>query len=250
MIDELRSPEMLRNLGRWRGAGHSWNHIKTLVERELGQNVDVQTIRNAYQVYSTRSAEIIAGDNELKGMLRDVVFDQTEQMRQINQHVNDLMNQEVINHFEDPKLFLDILKEVRAQIQLQRDLLNTMSEGINVQQINILEYTQRSVSNLKQLEDQKYIKIICNPGQVWKPYEIALDKKQQAIFDKHGEVLVDVFRIKKVNIIDAEVVEDGHSNQSPKEDKRRMDAGDFRGEEGEDGAPIQSEPISKIDIPR
>lgn len=204
MDDELVHPEMLKKLGKWRSCERPWVAIQKDIENELKRKITIPSIQKAYEVYSRRSAEIISGDEDLKGMLRDTVIDQTEQLKEINDFVRQLMREMLAESSRDTKagqVMLNAAREIREQISLQAKLLNNMQEGFNFKQINQVEYTQISTNNLKELEKEGYIRILRRPGEVYDVEAkevVSINKEEMNQLNHEGVVIVGNYSIQVV----------------------------------------------------
>lgn len=168
MIDEIRTSDMLQKLGEWRSSGWSWTKMAEEASKAIGKSVDIQTVKKAYEIAAVRTSEIIAGDEELKGKLSKVVFNQKEQLEKINKVCIDLLDQLSAEGTNTTLEQLAIMREIREQIKLQKDLLDKLTEGFDMKHINKIEYTNVSIGNLTELERLGYIKVIRKPG---KPYD-------------------------------------------------------------------------------
>lgn len=166
MIDEIRSPEMLKEIGLMKGSGKSWSAITKVIGEKIGKKITIPSVMRAHEIYASRSAEIISGDDELKGMLKTAVINQTEQLEEINNTVRGLMKKLVENNYQEPQLIINAAKEIREQIGCQVKLLNNLQDGFDMTKINRLEYTKISVNNLDELERAGYIKILQKPGSL------------------------------------------------------------------------------------
>ena|GEM_PF-3828633 len=197
MIDELRTPEMLQKLGEWRSSGWSWTKMASAASADTGKKIDVPTVKRAYDIAALRTTEIIAGDEELKGKLVSVVFDQAERLKKITKVCDDLLD-ELMESKKDPHAILGAMREVRDQIRLQKELLDRMNEGFDVKHINRLEYTNISINNLNELEKSGYIKILRKPGQPYDPEAkevVMLTAEQLKELNKKGILMLGNFCI-------------------------------------------------------
>jgi hypothetical protein len=148
MKDELRSPKALRKLGELRSAGMSWTAIQGTLERELEIKASLPTIQNAYNVYVARSSEIIAGDNALKGALKDAVFDTAERLKKIGKVMDDLLDSARTSAGDK----IAATKEILNQLYFQEKLLNRIQQGFDFSKVSKVEYTKISVKNIVELE--------------------------------------------------------------------------------------------------
>jgi len=165
MIDELRSPEMLEKIGQLRSEGKSWTYIKSEIEKLINKKVDITSIQRAYKAMSVRSSEIIAKDEELKGRLTQIVFNQKEQLEKINSICNNLLDN-LLEKGGSTAAVLATMREIREQIKLQKELLDRMSEGFDPKNVSAVHYTNISVNNLKELEKSGFIRILKKPGAI------------------------------------------------------------------------------------
>ena len=162
MRDELRNPKVLKKLGELKSAGMSWVAIKQTLERELGIKANISTIQGVYKIYASRSSEIIAGDDELKGALKQAVFDTAERLKKIGRIMDELLDQARTSAGDK----ISASKEILNQLYFQEKLLNNIQQGFDWGKINKIEYTKISVNNLEELEKAGYIKILKRPGEV------------------------------------------------------------------------------------
>jgi len=84
----------LKKLGEWKSSGLSWSGIQKKLVSEEDIDASVSAIQNAYSVFSTRSAEIIAGDEGLKKELKVTIFDTADQLKRINSLVWSMLQEE------------------------------------------------------------------------------------------------------------------------------------------------------------
>lgn len=190
MIDELRTPDMLKKLGEWRSGGLSWRKIRELVKEEIGKDVTEATLKKTFQLVESKTSEIIAGDEELKGKLSNVVFNQASRLKHISDMCDKLLN-ELMDSREDPTAAIAAMREVREQIKLQKELLDRMTEGFDQNKINRIQYTNISVNNLNELEKSGYIKILRKPGETYDPEKkdlelIKIDKEELNKLESEG----------------------------------------------------------------
>lgn len=190
MIDELREPEVLETLAKLKARGLSWKGITDKISDELGKEISVKAVRNAYDLVATKNAELMTEDEELKGKLTKIVFNQKDQIEKINKTCNSLLD-ELMESKEDPMAAISAMKEIREQIKLQKELLERLTDGFDPNKINRIEYTNISVNNLNELEKQGYIKILRKPGQPYDPeYKdlVSISKEQLEELNKKGAV--------------------------------------------------------------
>jgi hypothetical protein len=160
-VDSLRNPKALRKIGEMRGAEASWTHIQKTLEKDLGIKASLPTIQNAYNIYAARSSEIIAGDEQLKGALKQAVFDTAERLKKIGKIMDDILDAARTS----PDTKISAAKEVLNQLYFQEKLLNRIEQGFDWGKISKIEYTKISINNLEELEKAGYIKILRRPGQ-------------------------------------------------------------------------------------
>lgn len=202
MNDDIKTPEVLRNIAALRATDTSWIGIADKISKMVNREVSPANVRSAYEIFASRSADIIAGDEELKGLLKTTVIDQADQLKQINGYVMNLMKK-LANKTDvkEMQAMINAAREIREQIQLQANLLNKMGEGWDTNRINRIEYTKISVNNLTELEKSGYIKILRRPGSKdkinFREEEISITEKQlQELIEKHklisGNYLIQV----------------------------------------------------------
>ena len=159
---ELRNPQALKRIGEMRGAGATWGMIAHTLEKEMDIKTTLPTIQNAYNIYSARAAEIIAGDDQLKGALKSAVFDTAERLRKVGKIMDEMLDQARIS----PGDKIAASKEILNQLYFQEKLLNRIQQGFDWGKISKIEYTKISINNLEELEKAGYIKILKKPGEV------------------------------------------------------------------------------------
>lgn len=172
--DELRSPETLKRIGELKSTDNSWLAIQRKLESELGIKAGVPAIKNAYNIYSARSSEIIAGDESIKGALKEAVLDTSEQLKEINEEMRNLVKKAKTGASDK----ISASKEILNQLYFQEKLLNRIQQGFDWGKINKIEYTKISANNLEELEKSGYIKILKKPGEE----AIDVDKIRDAEF--------------------------------------------------------------------
>ena len=120
MNNELRDPKALKKLGELKSAGNSWVEIKNILESEMGIKTSVPTIQSAYNIYISRSSEIITGDEELKNSLKEAVLDTATQLKEVNNMMRDILKQ--ARTLTSDKISAS--KEILNQLYFQEKLLN------------------------------------------------------------------------------------------------------------------------------
>ena len=195
--DDVRTPNVLRQIATLRSSDISWGGVAKKVSEMLNREVSAVVVKNAYDTFAARSTDIIAGDEELKGLLKSTVLNQADQLKEINAHVMNLMQtlaKKTKNATaKEMQVLISAAREIREQIQLQANLLNKMDEGWNTNKINHVEYTKISINNLSELEKGGYIKILKRPGskdEVNFREEISLTEEQlKELVDNHKLML-------------------------------------------------------------
>jgi len=159
-VDSLRNPQALRKIGEMRGAEASWTHIQQTLEKDLGIKASLPTIQNAYNIYSARSSEIIAGDDQLKGALKQSVFDTAERLKKIGRVMDEMLDQARTT----PGDKIAASKEILNQLYFQEKLLNRIEQGFDWGKISKIEYTKISVNNLEELDKLDNLILLKRPG--------------------------------------------------------------------------------------
>lgn len=157
----------MKKLGEWKSSGLSWTGIQKKLQVDHNIQASNTAIQNAYSTYATRSAEIIAGDDSLKNNLKVTILNTTDQLQRINDLVWSMLQEEQKKTISN-KDKLAAIREIREQLTFQESILNRLSNAINPQQINLIEYNKFSTNNLEELEKLGYIKILKRPGQTFK----------------------------------------------------------------------------------
>ena len=171
--NDLRSPEVLTEIGKLRSSGMSFNGIAKEISRTFNlKEPTVLAVQKAYNIYSSRSSEVIAGDDELKKGIKEAVLDTKDQLVKINSIV-----WEIIQSAETPKDKLGAAKEILNHLRFQQQLITKITEGFDFKNMNRIEVTKIVVNNLEQLEKDGFIKILNKPGQI-----IDLEKVREAEF--------------------------------------------------------------------
>jgi len=163
MRDDLRKPEILKEIGKLRSAGMGFKGIAEHLATKF--NLDPEpsktTVRSAYKVYSTRRTEIIAGDEELKGEIRESILNTKNQLTKLNDIVWD-----IIDTTEKSENKLAAAKEILNHLRFQEQILNKLTQSFDTQTLNKIEVTKIVVNNLEQLERDGFIKVLNRPGKV------------------------------------------------------------------------------------
>lgn len=161
MREDLRDPKTLAKIGKWRNKGKTWNTVEKKVKEDLGIDACLSTIKKVYDEYSARSAEVVAGDKELKNTLKQAVLDTANQLEEINNVMKEILAQ----NRNKPEQKIAAAKEILSQLRFQEKVLDRLTRGFDMDKINKIEYTKISVNNLKELEKAGYIKIIKDPSE-------------------------------------------------------------------------------------
>jgi hypothetical protein len=158
--DQLAQPKILQKIGKLHSAGMSIAAICQKLRQENGINAGYAAVKSAIRTYSTRGTEILAGDEQLKGEIKEIVLDTKKQLKEINQLIWDLLN----TAREQGKLKLqaaiNATQEIRKQLEFQEKLLGRMEEGIDYKKMNVVAMTNILVENLTVLQESGYIKIL------------------------------------------------------------------------------------------
>ena len=195
----LRVPKVIRKIGEYKSLGMGWTDMAEQLYKDYKIVTTHDRVRNVYLELINKNADIIVGDEKLKGLLKQTVIDQASQLSKINKITNRLLDD--ISEKDDPDVdsLVKITKEIRHQIVLQAKLLGSLKDGIDSKQINKVEYTKISVNNLGDLEKEGYIKILRKPGEPFNPNKnevIKLEKNKIEDLLRDGVCYVDNYTIK------------------------------------------------------
>jgi len=204
--DELRNPQVMAKIGELRSAEMTWGGIKDAILAEFNIDVNTEALKGAYDIFAARTAEIIAGDEELKGVLKKSVVKASDTLGMIHNRVSDMLLRS-----EHEENVLGAARELMRLIELQYKLLNNFKEGFSIDKINRIEYIKVSRDNLDELAKAGYIKILRRPGQPYDPNlkeVIELRHSHMSELKRLGEAHTDCYKLvlKDKDIKDAEVV--------------------------------------------
>ena len=211
--DDLREPDKLKKIAELVSAGMSWEGIRKKFITEYGIEANVITFKNAYSTYSARAAEIIAGDDELKGNLRSAVINTSDVLVEVNTRIMNILRK------NNDELAISAAREITRQLELQQKLLNHISEGFSIDKVNKIEYTKISINNLSELEKAGYIRVIRKPGEPYDPQVkevVELDQEQLKDLISKGSVLTKMYNVVNKDFEEkkeGELV--GHNNNNP-----------------------------------
>jgi hypothetical protein len=210
--DALREPEVLKKLGEWHAQELSNEGMIRNLRTQFQIEATAAQIKSAYEVYAVRSAEIIAGDAELKGALKETVVRAADTINMINERVSGILLRS-----PDEANILGAAGQLMKLLELQYKLLNHFKEGFNIDKVNRIEYTKVSINNLDELSKAGYIKILRRPGQVFDPTTnevIELTEAEMNKFIREKIIYVLGFTIKvkstpiEPKVVEADIVED------------------------------------------
>ena len=163
--EKLAEPHILKKIGQLKSSGMSFTGIRNKLQEEDHLNVTIFSVKKAFELYSTRTKEIVEGDKSLKNELKEVVIDTKTQLKL----VNDLMWELINKAREQGKLSVfnavPALKEIREQIKLQNDLIKDIQGNFDYKQMNTIQLTQVIVNNLENLQKDGFIKVLNKPGE-------------------------------------------------------------------------------------
>ena len=158
--NDLRKPEVLREIGKLRGSGMSFRGIAKSISGSYGVKLPtVLAVQKAYEVYTARQGDIIEGDKELQNEIKGALIDTKDQLIKLNE-----LMWTVINDAETSKDKISAAKEVLNQMRFQETLITKVTDGFDFKKMNKIEITKIIVNNLEQLEKDGFIKILTNPG--------------------------------------------------------------------------------------
>ena len=217
--DRLREPQVLSKLGEWRSADLSWVAIQEKLNTEFNLEASVDAIQNAYSTYAARSAEIIAGDEMLKGTLKRAVVKAADTLAMVHSRIT-----EILLRSEDEANVLGAADRLMKFLELQKKLLDHMKEGFDLDKVNAIEYVKISRDNLGELAKAGYIKILRRPGE---PFDanaketVEITKQHIKELNLHGESHTDIYKIilTDKDVQDAEIVSEEISDEDQIENK-------------------------------
>jgi hypothetical protein len=161
MNEELRQPEVLTELGKCAFSGMNWAALKKHVNRKFGIETSVPTLKRVFNTYLERRAEIIASNKEIqtemKGEIDKTIINTRSALEKIHKYVDELME---YSRHRDDRLGLECAKEILNQLYFQEKLINKLTTGVNIEQMNKIETIQIMVNKLDSLEKEGRIKII------------------------------------------------------------------------------------------
>ena len=180
MNEDIRKPEVLTAIGKWKAGGINW----TAIQRQLKQDFDIEaipkTIKKVYDTYIEHRSEIIAANKDIKDVIKaeinDTVIDTKKTLKKIHEFVTEMMERA---RGSDDRLALDCSKEILNQLYYQERVLNRMQAGVNIENINKIEITQIVVKKLDELEKMGRIKVIdatLRPESKGEIYEVKDDE--------------------------------------------------------------------------
>jgi hypothetical protein len=104
--------------------------------------------------------EVISHDSKLTNIVKERIFDASEQLREITEVLQDLMKETQITR----KFKVTVIKELRDTIKLADTIMNDFKNlNINQGQQSKMEMIQLFIGKLNELEDKGDIKIL-NPA--------------------------------------------------------------------------------------
>ena len=175
--DMMAEPKTLQKIGKLRSGGMSFQGIANRLIQEDGIKTGYMAVKRAYEIYSTKSKDIVAGDNQLKTELQEVVLDTKNQLKLINESV-----WEVLRNSGKDGITLQATREILKQLEFQEKMLNRMEEGFDFRKANKIEITQIVVNSLESLEKAGYIKILNKPGETINLEKMKKEKIKDATF--------------------------------------------------------------------
>lgn len=158
--NDLRDPTVLKKIAELKSAECSWQHIIDTLEADMGIKTSIPAAQNAYNVFVSRSSEIMAGDEALKGVLKSVVYNVSDKLKKIG----DKMDQILDMNRATPDQWIAASREILNQLCFQQKMLNTMQQSFDWGKISKIEYTKVSTVNLEELDKADHIIIIRKPG--------------------------------------------------------------------------------------
>lgn len=144
--DEIRKPEILTKIGKLASAGMSWTGISKVLDAENKITAGPNAVKGAYETYAARTTEIIAGDSELKGLIKADVLDVVDQMKRINAETWHIINDLQESSNKQPDTVLRALKEIRGQLELNMRLSDMLSQRVDFSKVNKAELTQNIIN--------------------------------------------------------------------------------------------------------
>jgi len=164
---EKRGQDIAKRVLKWRGQGLSYREIAKKVKSRFGLEVTHMTVKNFLDSYSQNLGEYASGYQEISARARQEFLDTVEQMKLANAKLWDYVRKiEAQNELSSTEVraLVQILREVRKQIELQERLLGTIATGtVNIERMNVIELSLHITKILKTLEKRRYIKILKMP---------------------------------------------------------------------------------------
>lgn len=165
MYEELKSGKGLKRISYLRSAGNNWAEITRTINSEYHFNISANNLKNIYDVFIVKRREIVEGDEQLKGELKQAVLDWRDQLKRANDLVWEVIHE--LRAKKQPEKVLQALDRLHSQLYLQNKILNEMNKSVSVTQFNTINIVQAIKTHLPELEKQGFIKILDLPEH-WK----------------------------------------------------------------------------------
>lgn len=190
MANDIRDPDVLREIGKLVSSGVSYTGIAEQLKTK-GIETTAQTVKRVYDQYSHRTTDIIAGDKELKAMIKADVLGVVDQLKAINAVTWDIIN-DLQAKQKQPDSVLKALREIRGQLELNVQLSERLTNTVDFGKVNKVELTQNIVNIYEKLKKDGYGDIKICPK--------CLDQDESVLIDING--VATPKSIKDVNVGD------------------------------------------------
>ncbi len=167
----LRDKDVLQTIGDYYALGMDYPFIADKLNEEYGLKVTPHTIGNIMKSFSIRKKEILHSDKAMAEVYKSALYKIKDEVYKNINILNDIRDY-IKGKYEDikkdapsNKLF-QYTREITNMIKTQNDTLRTMSDYLKRLEIettevklNVAKSVQETISKLKELENQGYIKI-------------------------------------------------------------------------------------------
>ena len=171
MIEKIDS-NVLKKLGKYQALGFAETDIADELNDEFNLNLNQSSVHKLLKAYTIRRTEILKSDNEVakiyESILRDIVNevkDNITLLKDTTQLIKSRL-EKLEENSPDAKL-IAYHKEINLAIRTQNDSVRTMNELLKRLaedkkeiKVSTIQAVQMTVSQLKNLENQGFIKIL------------------------------------------------------------------------------------------
>ena len=191
--DKVRTPDVMKELGRMVYDSYSWSYISKKISDMTNTILGEKGAKNLWEEYKAKRTELLIGDKGLKADIVKTIIDTDDQLHRINTICNKVLDDLIEDGYSDKTMVLKTLQEIRAQIKLQIDVVSKLTQGFDEHKLSKQKYIKESLSNLKDLDKNHFIKILRKPGEVFDPNILEIIKLSPAQFldlQKNKRILV------------------------------------------------------------